>query len=277
MATSLRTLRQTLGQTLREMRLGTITNATLSLLTDEVLIDPDETPSRYDRAWVKLVSGPAEGQIRRVRSTDENSGIDGYDPENGTLQLSRALTAQPASGDTYEMHTFLSPDDIDQCINDTLEKCFRIEQLTLEPVADQREYVLPAQIETEAQIRGVSWRNDNVDRLRPLRWWRVTQDGNEVTLHVRPWGVRGDYVVEAAIPYQPLDSDTDETDCPEEWVLAGAEMLVYRLLTRQGPAQDSERYERDEAKARQRYMGLSRAHQPRPTVQVTFPDTPWVT
>lgn len=276
---TLKALRQSLGRALNELHIGELTAATVNQLTDDTLIDPDQSSSRYDRNWVKIVSGDADGEVRRVRATAGD--IDGYDPENGTLQLVRALDDAPAIGDDYELHSLLSPDDIDYWINDTLATHYHVERETIDPVDDQREYSLAAHswITSRSLVRRVFWRyGDTVDEYtyRPLRWWKITQDGSSFTLHVEPYDDDGKYILQGVKPYVELSTDTDSTDCPEGWVLAGAEMRIYRFLARNGPAEDSERYQNAEARARGRYIGLSRNYQPRPEVHVRTREYPWV-
>ena len=282
MATTLKTLRQTLGESLNECYLGVIAAGTLvTLLYDTTLIDPDDTPSRFDRAWVKIVSGPADGEIRRVRQTDVDAGIAGYDQELGTLQLSRALLNLPVAGNEYELHTRLDPDQIDSLINSTLGKCYYIEREIIDPVAEQREYSLAAYtwLTEQSQVQQVYWRYGDTAaqyQYRPMRWWEISEDAGVLTLHVKPYDTDGKYIVEGTRSYAELATDAATTKCPPDWVRAGAEMLMCRFLAEKGPAQDAARMKKKEDEARERFIGLSRRFQPRPRVRILHPQTPWV-
>lgn len=282
MATSRKSLRQVLGQDLNECYLGTIAAGTLvTLLYDTALIDPDETESRFDRAWVKIVSGAADGEIRRIRQRDVGAGVYGYNPELGTLQLTRALINLPVADDGYELHTRLDPDDIDTRINRTLNKCYYLEREIINPVAEQREYSLAAYawLTEEAQVQQVFWRYGDTAleyQYRPMRWWEISEDAGVLTLHVKPYDTDGKYIVEAIRPYAELATDAAETDCPPDWVRAGAEMLLCRFLAEKGPAQDAARLKKREEEARKRFIGLCRRYQPRPRVRIQHPESPWV-
>lgn len=281
MATTLKTLRQEAGMALNEVYIGTLSAGNVNMLTDVALIDPDESPSLYDRAWVKMTAGAAIGEVRRVRDTDVEALIKGYDPDNGTLQLSRALTNLPVATDTFELHTLLDPDTLDDLINRTLEKCYYLERETIDPVVDQREYPLAAYpwITERAVVRAVYWRYGDVAAAysyRALRWWIISEDAGALTLHVRLYSSDGKYVVEGLRPYAALATDDATTNCPKDWVLAGAEMAVYRWLAHRGPAEDSVRYMALADLSATRFSNYSKRYQPRPKARVQHVDEPWV-
>ena len=281
MAIARKALRQELGFDLNELYVGTLSAGNVNVLTDDALIDPDESASKYDRAWVRVTSGAADGEVRRVRDTDVDAAVTGYDPDNGTLTLSRALTGLPVATDTFELHSLLNPTDLDTCINRALRKCHYLERETIDPVADQREYALAgyAWITSRALVRDVYWRYGDTAleyRYRRMRWWKVTEDAGVLTLHVRPYGVDGKYVLEGIKAYAELDTDAATTECPEDWVKAGAEMEVYRFLAHRGPAEDSKRYKALQVEAAGLFGALARAYQPRPKIRVQLHDTPWV-
>jgi len=278
MSTSLESLRQEIGQDLNECFVGTVVTATANNVTCTALIDPDESSSLYDRAWLKMTSGGADGDVRRVRATGDS--VTGYDAANGLLQLSRALSAVPASGDSFELHTLIDPDQLDRLINNGLERCVYIDWTTVTVVSSQREYDLSEYtwITRPGQVHDVRWvygDTANQKRYLPIRWFFVEMDAGSPTLHVDPNELQGDdFVFLAERPYAALSSDSDTTDCPIEWAKAQAIWEVYRWLARTGPAEDVARYQMAQQIAAIRLGRMYRAYTPRLPRRIQFTEGP---
>lgn len=257
-------IRQRLGHYLNACHVGTVSTSSATSFVDVALIDfRGEGNEKLEAAWVKN----NHGEVRRVRA---------YDDDSGQVTLGRAWT--PASGE-YELHTLLSPDDLDTCINRTLARCYHRTEIELE-LTDERQYPLEVSeypwLGHPSQVQDVYFRQDQ--RLRPVRWWVVEdrlEDG-EFVLHIRPVGMDwGDaYILKCAKPYDQLEDDEDETTCPVDWVEAGAAAEAYRLLARHAPAQDASRYRALQTEAIGLFMRKGRKYSPRAKLRPQHPDTP---
>jgi len=269
LSATLKELRQGLGRDLHELYVGQIVTATTTSFTDPSLIDwRGAGDQKLGSAWVRISSGNQAGTTRRVGS---------YDDEVGRVIVTREWTP-PAGDDEYELHVLLSPDDIDHCINRTLRRCYQRGWEELIPAAGQRQYPLVfSWMRDPHQIRRVYWREGEMDQQRfyPFRWWWVQDNAGEYTLHVRPTTVASTTTImlDVVRPYEELTDDADTTDCPEEWVKAGAEMEVYRLLSHRDPARDATRWKQLQMEAAQRFARLTRAYSPRRQVRVQLPDS----
>jgi len=345
-------LREAVGNDLAEFYEGTITAPAATTFIDADLVDSAESDEQYVGAWVMVTESgsPAEGVVRRISA---------YDPATGQITISRAWAPAPAPGDEYELHTLLSPDDLEQCIAVGMGKCMYVDRWIVDAVADQREYILSPPsigaynwIEQAAAVRNVYWcpgavhvsdtsiafaatdpgtitdANNNFERFatgdvivvrgsaendgtytvstggvagtirtreatlveaaaatvtilatgaiqyRPLRRWRVTENAGVFSLHVRPYGTDGVYVVEILRRYATLNGD-ETTSCPVFWAVAAAEVEVYRLLARKDPGQDSTRFKQAQAEAAARFATLTRRYQPRPKIRIHTSDSAW--
>jgi hypothetical protein len=266
--TTLAQLRQALGYDLREYHTGTIAAPTTTTFVDSELVDSGESGDRWVGAWVLVLSGTQAGSLRRVAS---------YDEETGQLTLTRSWTA-PSAGDTYEMHTLLSPADLTRCINQALGKCYHRTQEDVTAVSGQRQYALASYtwLTHPSQVTRVEWRVGDANQYHyyPLTWWEVHEDDGVLTLEVEPAGT-GTYVLHGFKPYEALADDDDATSCPLEWVKAGAEYEVYQWLSRTDPAQDASRWKQQQQEAALRFFELARRYQPRAGLKVQHRDSPW--
>ena len=278
MGTSLKTLRQEIGRDLRECFVGTVASAGASNIICTALIDPDESPSLYDRAWVKIVDGEAAGDVRRVRATQDS--VQGYTPDTGMLQLSAPLSDTAVAGDEFEVHGTIDPDELDRTINDGLERCSYLTEEELFVVAGQTEYDLSefAWLTRQGQVVDVHWVYGSTaleQQHIPLRWFNVQLGEGIVTLHIDPIGADGDTLMLVAVrPYDALEDDEDETECPLEWIKAQAVWGVYNWLARGGPAKDVERYTQAFKGAAEHLMRLNRYYAPRPARRILTPRSP---
>lgn len=265
-------LREVLGYRTNSYTWCEIASATTTQITVEALVDSGGSDQQFVGAWCYMASGTdaIAGQTRKVKA---------FDPETGTLTLSRALAEAPTSTDYIELHTLLSPDDWDRCINRALAQCYYNERETITPVPAQTEYALASYswITNPAQVRDVYWRYGSTAsqyRYHPATWWEVVADATVMTLVVRPNSATGTYLVLEGLRPYPAISGVTATECPEEWVVAGAEMEAYRLLSRNDPAQDASRYKAHYLEASARFHALSRKYQPMPRIRVQHPDSP---
>jgi len=265
---------------LQECYVGVVLTATANNITCTGLIDPDESESMWDRAWLKMVDGDAAGDVRRVRVTDADNGIEGYVPANGTLQLSRALSAAPSAGDGFELHTLVDPDGIDRIINGGLTDCSYLDEQAITIVADQREYDLSAYtwLTDADQIVDVLYVYGDTaleQQHVPYRWFHVERDATAFTLHVDVMGSAGDTMLLVAIrPYAELATDTATTDCPPPWIMDYTIWRIYEWLARTGPAEDTERYRVAREEAAARLTLQYRIYTPRPARRIQVREEP---
>lgn len=269
MATTLATLRQALGKNLYECHTGTVAAPTTVSVQDAELVDSAEAEKRWEGAWVILTSGAGLGTIRRVLS---------YDPETGTLTLSRSWTA-PAAGTTYEMHTLVSPADMNMVINAALAKCYYVTREEIAAVSGQRQYSLAEYtwLTEPSQVRYVEARYGDTAgqyHYRPLDWWYIEEDTGALTLNVNPVGTDVTLIIEATRPYEALATESETTTCPVDWAIAAAEVELYTLLMRQEPAVDASKWEAHRGLAAMRFLEQCRRHQPRPVLRVLHPLAP---
>jgi len=273
---TLRLLWQDLGRVLREITVGNVDSATSTTFTDSELVDAGESETAFDRAWVKVGTN-----VRRVSS---------YDEATGTITVSRAFTNLPVAGDEYEIHTMLSPTELNECINRALTQAYYSREEAIPIVADQTEYDLSSYgwIFDAWQVMDVSVRvGDTANEYRYLHlpWWKVLRkSATEATstntpfsgmyLKVRPLGdTSSALVITALCPYATLSSDTLATPAPYEWIMAMAEYQVYDLQIRDAPSTDRKVYEDKLQLIGRRVNVLNRTYMPRPTVRVMHPDS----
>jgi len=262
MGTSLKDLRQALGEDLGECFVGTVDSATATSITDAELADPDEESTKYEGNWLKVVGG----EVRRIRSTE------GYVPADGRIAWARSLTDVPGVGDEYEIHSLMSAEVLDRLINNGLARCYYTDRQSITVVADQREYALAeytwiTRREQVVNVRAVVGDTALQKRYVSLPWFEVTEDAGVLTLHIDPISY-DEMVLLAFRPYEALASDTAETNCPLEWAKAAALMEIYRWLARPGPAEDNARYGQEWARAAAAFAAKSRVYAPRQTIRV---------
>lgn len=273
MSVSLKTLRQTLGLSVGECIVSTLTGTpTATVLYDETLADSGESAQLYQGAYLLMTSGAQSGQVRRVSE---------YAQANGALTMGRAFSSAPAAGDTYEMHKLMAPADLNRCINEGLGRCWYLTREELTIVEGQREYALSGYtwLTQPAQVVNVLWKSGDTAsayRYNPLDWYHVSEDAGELTLHIRPYTAESTdaLVLQAIRPYEELASDSATTDCPQAWALAAARMMVYRWLMYNAPAQDVGRYKEQYALASAEFAGLNRRYAPRPPRRAQHSDSP---
>lgn len=257
MSTTRKALRQAVGYDLAELYVGEVESGTTTSIICSALVDPDEDPTLYDRAWLKFTEGDAEGDIRPIRVTDEDLGVTGYVPSTGGLTWARALDDAPGAGDEFELHRLMDPDELDRRINTAITRLHYLNEETITVVSGQREYALSdyAWLTRRSQVVDVLWVRGSTALKKtypPVNWFRVEEDAGDLTLHIEPYALETggqQMVLVAERPYAELATDAATTDCPEDWIRAAAIVEIYNWLVRTGPGRDTAlyRYRRDDA------------------------------
>jgi hypothetical protein len=276
-------IRRAVGRAMHECFVG-LFNApglTFTTLTVPDLIDPDESPDRYKGNWFYWcdtggltpqvgVEDPL-GIIRRV--------ID-YDPLTGVLTFNYPITISGLIlGTDFELHSLISPRDLNDCINQALLRCTYLYEAEITPVLGQRTYHLPSDpgttdivyLRQETQIVDVLIRTGDTatGTLRPMRPFRTrqfSQQGIWLDVPSDAAGVSPSdsvFVVRMILPHEPVDSDLDDMNVIAEWVEAGARMLAYKFLAETGPAEDTTRYKNRQLEAAQVFGQYIAAYAPR--------------
>lgn len=258
-------LRQEIGDDLDEGYAGTITSfLTTTEFVDSNLIDSGESEHRWEGAWVIFTSGTLNGTERRVEAFDSGAG---------KITLGRAVTI-PSPGGTFELHTLMSPADMNTCMNRALARCtYEVEQ-GITPVAGQLQYDLKAYegITDPGQLRRVYWREGNTANKYTYTSlpFKVFNNAGYLTLHLNPFsfsaGSSAMIIINYKAPYPAFVNDTDIRECPVEWAKAGACLQMYDMLLGRGTAQDASRLERRRNEYAARFSQLTRAYAPRKIV-----------
>jgi len=266
MSVTRKEIRQAVGYALRDMVAGTFSEVSTGGFTDYDRIDSNASDSKYSNAWIYIVSGTRSGTQRRIAT---------YAPTTGVFTVSRAWDL-PAPGDEYEIHLILEPEEINRLISEALVTLpYEVsEELTY--VEDQAEYDLSSYtwLTDWNQIVDLRWRygeTANEYRYYPVPYWRVRDIDGVLTLCVPPGHVEGDLLMTAQRYYDALESDTDSTDCPLDWVQQAVIVGAYALLSRQAPAKDANRYDDKWSREMSVLQLKHRKYAPRPRLFVHSP------
>lgn len=274
---TLKIMRQQLGGLLREITIGTVDSATSTTITDADLIDSGESLTAYDRAWL------------RVSDTTRRIVNKGYVPTTGTVTIGRAFGTTPVVGDEYELHTMISPTELDECVNRALTSLYYEREQAITVVADQTEYDLSSYdwIVGREQILDVYVRTGatvNQYKYKPLSRWRFSRKPAASTapgampdtglyLQIEALGdTASSIIIVGMCPYDKLTSDSSVTTAPYDWAMAAAEYQVYDLQIRDAPSTDRKIYEEKMKLVGTRLAVLNRQYMPRPRVTVIAPD-----
>jgi hypothetical protein len=163
---------------LKVARTSTATGGTTTTLVDTALLDDlgdsneDDVLNRGTVIIVKDAGGAGaapEGEIRKISDYDDG----------GTITFT-AMTAAPASGDTYMN---MSPDfplaEMIEIANDALVSLGRIPKVysSITTVANQTEYALPVALKgvdlAGIEIQGILTDSDD-NRYNPIEGWKIT-------------------------------------------------------------------------------------------------------
>ncbi len=264
-------LRQELGEDLSSMVQGTADSGSTTTLVDADLIDSLEENEQLEGAWVWMQDDTAGTTMveRRVRT---------YDPASGTLTFSRPFTDARASGMSYEIHKRLKPSQINTVINRTLARLAYVVTEDITVVSGQRNYSLSALTAfTQAkQAMRVLWRHgDTADEYsyQPITWWEVMDRGGTFYLDVFPYTTVGGSIMVFQYwrTYDTLATDAATTECPAEWVKAGAMLRIYDRELQYGASIDHRRNTRLRAMAAAHFHSLSTRLTPRPPMLIHLP------
>ena len=287
MSITLTQLRREVGQDIGECVVGTLDAASTASIQDDDLIDLDANPTEFDHAWVRVYweddSDVLYDETRRVRVTDSEAGVVGYDPSSGTIYVSRPWTYVMPTSTQYEIHKLIDPAQLDRLLLNAVQRCQYMYLLAITPVSDQLVYDLSSYtwLTKPAQVVRVDYAYQPTDvddtSHKPLRWWRVLhKSGGGLELHTRAQSVTsGDKLYVHVIRPHGDDLDTDGgEDIDERWAKAAALNEIYRYLMHNGPAQDVDRYVRLARVYAASFTEQSRSHVPHERAIPRHPDEP---
>jgi hypothetical protein len=271
MATDLLTIRQLVGKEMNECTTGTVSSEMNATFVDTDLLDAGDTQEHFTGGWLKFSGGDWDGQQRRVYD---------FSPQTGMFSVARTLPVLGLGAIiTYELHTLISPDDLDRCINNALAHCWYQQDEAITLVSNQRQYY--PKVDMPGQVRQVLWRygsTANQYTYERLSWWRAEPNATNsgaVLLSVKlpNWtDSTTTLLVREIFPYDALTSDADETDCPVEWVTWGAIAEAYSWIARTGPADNVSRYAAYQKEAAQRFSSLCARYTPPAAAIVRLPN-----
>lgn len=228
-------------------------DGTTTTLIDASLIDTGIEADFLEGAWVYRPDAVATGdKVRRVKK-------DGYASSTGTLSFDRAYTNLPASGEAYQIYNFFPPIDQpgvawswDRSIRKGLDEAWFIDRVNLGLGTSTRQtrFSLAAWPDiTERTIRRVYLEMTDTNSIttqqdanRSGRYTNVIANAGSITLEAFPAPTTTQALwVEAVRRDSALYADTDVTNCPLPYAIAGAVLRVYeRLRMLQPKAYDGE-------------------------------------
>lgn len=119
------------------------------------------TTNAWANAWIKMTGGAASGNVRRIA---------GYEVATGAFTPTPALSDVSGVGAAYELYREVSPDLIDDAVNDALQIVQMTDQTPLTTQANRPRYPLPYWLQDEEDLLAVSQRSGigatTVERLR---------------------------------------------------------------------------------------------------------------
>ena len=254
-------IRQEVGYRLQELYQGTILSGSLTTITDSNLVDSGASDNDHEGAWVLMLTG-SMGASRRVVA---------YAKQTGTLTLHSPLPVEATPGDTYELHSMVSPEDINRAINWTLRRMTHMADVshavgiagdTL--VLSNDPYITKASQVVDVlapQPSTTPWDQ----QLESVRWWNARDASGVVYITLGSGVSVGDaFIIRALLPYSELDRDSDKTTAPIDWLVPGVIAELYTLLTRKAPAQDAKRFEQAALKEAANFTAATIQYAPRP-------------
>ena len=272
-------LRQRIGKTLNEITVGLADSGSTTTLVDAELIDPLESAEFYQGAWVWMIEEfgaiPIAWSERRVSV---------YTPAAGTLTFSREWPGVRNNAMTYEIHRLIRPSVLNDIIGQAIKRLtYEITQ-EIVVVDGQRQYDLSAVCEDTddtvwftdpAQALEVYWRDGDAGEhiYYPLEWWDVMLIDGVPTLMVPPYSATSSakLVLHAWRTYRDFADESTAQDVHVDWLEALCLAMAYEHLMRHGPAQDTERYQRQMLAEYTRYAQLRKAYAPRPRYRQHLP------
>lgn len=258
-------LRQEIAKRMGRPIVGTVTSSsTASVLfdqDDEFVTFQEEGGPELQGWWIVLPAASATNRVRRVSFHDKGSG---------QLKPSRAWSAAPANGDTYELWPpDMHPNRVDEAINRGLPQLRHLTEETLTLVSGDNDYTLSySWLENERDVYEVY--HEITSSLRIYRseyeWFKVHRDN--AVFKLRLWPIpytTSNYavIIEGRARYATLATDAATTDCPTDWAAAVGHVELLRHLIRQNHGQDVSRFEKELMEARRVLRKMTVRYAPR--------------
>jgi hypothetical protein len=228
-------------------------DATKLRTIDPAMKDASDSVYRDNRGrgtWVRVATGAAAGDERLITGTDVSVG---------DIVLNNSLKATPAANDEFEWHTVIEPEAMDSAVRRALSRCWYVDRVPVPGVSGADEYALtiPWLVDKDQihDVRYYPFRSSGVDDGidRPWgtegRWWGKRQDGEVITLLIRPT-IDSSVVLylECTRPMPPLWTDASAAPAiaTEELIAAVAydEVLAYLSRPGSGSAEDVQAWKR---------------------------------
>ena len=226
---TLATLRETVGRFFGYQQ-GTAISGTVGGLTT---VDNGDDANLWAGAYLRIAEADGvapEGEWARILSY-----------ASGTFTCRAAcFSATVEAGDTYEVYSRVTPDEIDKAINETLDGQPTIVSITLTPNATSYDLVADGLVDRR-QVLNV-WRLDprftTSQYAVKLRDWDVQQGENGLLLWIRQPLLISDLVwIEYAMGPGGMEGNASQTTMPVKLVRAAAVCrLLENLLSRQDEA-----------------------------------------
>jgi hypothetical protein len=271
-------LRQRIGRTLDQITIGAADSGSLTTLVDAELVDSLESAEFYLGAWVWM-----SDHYSSIPVTFGERRIQEYVPATGRLTFSRTWDETRSVGLDYEIHRLIRPSVLNDIISQAIKRLTHETTQEITVVDGQRQYDLAAVcvdpdatvwLTDPAQVLEVYWRDGDAGEhiYYPLEWWDVMLIEGVPTLMVPPNSATSSakLVLHAWRTYRDLDEST-ALDVHLDWLEALCLAMAYEHLIRHGPAQDTERYQRQMLAEYTRYAQLRKVYAPRPRYRQHLP------
>jgi len=212
---------------------------------------------RYQGAYL-LWSGLGwpTGEDRDYRVASFNCGSGGF-------LLNQYISHPMASGDSYELHTLLSPREKNLALDVVIERLWDRQEYPIWAVENLAIYSLPAAVKS---VLGVGYYSDPVaslDRGRgAIDRWSVVTTATGQELRISPT-LPASYqlVIDAEVALSLGLADVATVNIPDrELVLDGAAAWCYELLAVNAPGQETARYRAEAQRYSRKWaLGLGRS------------------
>ena len=259
MSTTLSELRQDIGREMQECMVVAITSAATGSFVSTELQSSIGDDRLLQNGYVKL-----GGESLRIAS---------YTASTGTVTLDRSLDDVPTGN--AEIHTIFPTDEMDDAINHTLPRCMYYKTVEIDTSDGELEYSLAAYtwLARPAQVFRAEWVVGDTDdeyRYAKTTDWDIYEADNVLTL--RLMRTRTDQLNLVCVsPYAELAADAGTTDCPADWVRAGAKTYLYNLKAGLGTNDSTKAMEKQRSKAAAEYDSLTARYSPRRAPQIRSP------
>lgn len=238
---------------------------TSSVVTTDYRFKDGKSAGRGKGGWLRVASGSYAGQVSNISNTDRSAG---------TFTLSPAISGALSSGDAFEWHWLVNPNEWYNAINRAMQRYWYLDRVAIigdgnpEQVLDDLTW-----LKNKSQITGL-WEYPNGSLVeRPYSWWNARQENGLVTLMTSPSLTSADTVyLEALRSMDELYTDDSvlAPSCNIDLAAALAYDEVLHHLTRPGSAAATqERLEWLQARQmhKSRLRALYQRYGPRPRLQ----------